>query len=135
MQAHGFAGAAELATVSNDWGAAEANSKQAATALRVRDVALPRAQAQLFFANALTAFGEGSNCHRSASVGISAEDHARQRSRWARSPSRIFQSQMVLNLLQGNALLAADAEQALEEILREPGQLQWQREPLETIAA
>lgn len=134
VQAHGFAGAAELATVSNDWGAAEANSKQAATALRVRDVALPRAQAQLFFANALTAFGEGRTV-----IGQQALESAlkimRGNAQDGAIAKQIFQSQMVLNLLQGNALLAADAEQALEEILREPGQLQWQREPLETIAA
>ncbi len=134
VQASGFAGAAELATVAGDWPAASANSKQAAAALRVRDVALPRAQAQLFFANAITAFGENRGI-----IGQQALESALKIMRGTAQDGalakQIFQSQMVLNLLQNNMLQATDAEQALDEILREPGLRQWQAEPLETIAA
>ncbi len=134
VHAQGFAGAAELATVSRDWAAAESNSKQAASALRMRDVALPRAQAQLFYANALTAFGQNR-----AVLGQQALESAlkimRGNAQDGALAKQIFQSQLVLNLLQGGALQAADAEQALEQILQEPGPKEWKAEPLETIAA
>ena len=134
VQACGFAGAAELATMAGDWPAAAANSKQAAAALRIRDVVLPRAQAQLFFANAITAFGENRGILGQQAL-ESALKIMRGNAQDGALAKQIFQSQMVLNLLQGNALQATDAEQALEEILREPGSRQWQTEPLETIAA
>jgi len=134
VQACGFAGAAELATMAGDWPAASANSKQAAAALRVRDVALPRVHAQLFFANAITAFGENRGI-----LGLQSLESALKIMRGTAQDGalakQIFQSQMVLNLLQNNVLQVSDAEQALAQILREPGTRQWQTEPLETLAA
>ena len=134
VQAEGYAGAAELATMSGDWVSAEANSKQAATAFRIRDVVLPRAQAQLFFANAITAFGENRNVLGQQSLESSLKI-MRGTAQDGALAKQIFQSQMVLNLLQSNSLQVADAEAALAEILQEPGVHQWQAEPLETIAA
>ncbi len=134
VQAEGYAGAAELATMSGDWLAAEANSKQAATAFRIRDVMLPRAQAQLFFANAITAFGENRAVFGQQSL-ESALKIMRGTAQDGALAKQIFQSQMVLNLLQSNSLQAVDAEAALAEILHEAGVHAWQADPLETIAA
>lgn len=134
VQANGFAGAAELATMSSDWGAAEANSRQAAAAFRIRDVLLPRAQAQLFFANAITAFGENRGLFGQQSL-ESALKIMRGNAQDGAMAKQIFQMQMVLNLLQGNALQVVDVEALLSEILQEPGVEQWQADPLETIAA
>ena len=134
VQANGFAGAAELATMSSDWSAAEANSRQAAAAFRVRDVTLPRAQAQLFFANALTAFGENRGVFGQQSL-ESALKIMRGTAQDGAIAKQIFQMQMVLNLLQGNSLQVVDAEAVLAEILQEPSAEQWRMDPLETIAA
>ncbi len=134
VQANGFAGAAELATMSGDWTAAESNSKQAAAALRMRDVMLPRAQAQLFFANAITAFGENRGVLGKQSL-ESALKIMRGTAQDGAMAKQIFQMQMVLNLLQANALQVVDAEAVFAEILDEPGIGPWQVEPLETIAA
>ena len=134
VQANGFAGAAELATMSADWNAAEANSRQAAQAFRIRDVMLPRAQAQLFFANAITAFGENRGLFGQQSL-ESALKIMRGTAQDGAMAKQIFQMQMVLNLMQGNALQVVEAEAVLDEILHEPGAEQWQSEPLEMIAA
>ncbi len=134
VQASGFAGAAELATVADEWPVAESNSKQAAAALSNSDVSLPRQQAQLFFANAITAFGLNRQVLGNQSL-ESALKIMRGTAQDGAVAKHIFQLQMVLNLMQNNALQAADAEQALSEILREPGERQWKTEPLETLAA
>lgn len=134
VQASGFAGAAELATMSGDWNAAEANSKQAAAAFRIRDVLLPRVQAQLFFANALTAFGQNRGILGQQSL-ESALKIMRGTAADGAMAKQIFQMQMVLNLMQSNQLQLVDVEALLSEILQEPGAVQWQADPLETIAA
>ncbi len=134
VQASGFAGAAELATVADEWPAAELNSKQAAAALSSTEVSLPRQQAQLFFANAITAFGQNRQVLGNQNL-ESALKIMRGTAQDGAVAKHIFQLQMVLNLMQNNALQAADAEQALTEILREPGERQWKTEPLETLAA
>ncbi len=134
VHANGFAGAAELATMSGDWSVADVNSRQAAAAFRIRDVMLPRAQAQLFFANAITAFGQGRGTFGQQSL-ESALKIMRGTAQDGAMAKQIFQMQMVLNLLQGNVLQIVDAEALLDEILREPGAEQWQADPLETIAA
>jgi CHAT domain len=134
VQASGFAGAAELATLTGDANAAEANSRQAAAAFRIRDVMLPRAQAQLFYANAIAAFNENRGLFGQQSL-ESALKIMRGTAQDGAMAKQIFQMQLVLNLMQGNALQIVDAEAVLGEILREPGIEQWQMDPLETIAA
>ena len=134
VQAYGYAGAAELATMASDWNAAEANSKQAAGAFRIRDVALPRAQAQLFYANAITAFGQNRGVFGQQSL-ESALKIMRGTAQDGAMAKQIFQMQMVLNQMQSNFLQVVDAEAVLAEILQEPGTKQWQTEPLETLAA
>lgn len=134
IQASGFAGAAELATMSGDWVTAESNSKQAAAAFRIRDVILPRAQAQLSFANAITAFGEKRGLYGQQSL-EAALKIMRGTAQDGAMAKQIFQMQMVLNLLQSNSLQVVDAEAVLAEVLQEPGLKQWQADPLETIAA
>lgn len=134
VQASGYAGAAELATLTGDTTAAEANSRQAAAAFRIRDVMLPRAQAQLSYANAITAFSENRGLFGQQSL-ESALKIMRGTAQDGAMAKQIFQMQLVLNLMQGNALQIVDAEAALDEILHEPGVEQWQADPLEMIAA
>ncbi len=132
VQACGFAGAAELAAAAGNLAAADTLCKQAASALRT--VALPRAQAQLAYASASVAFAENRTV-----VGTQQLETAltimRGNAQDGAAVATIFQAQMVLDLLQADALTVADAEQALTVILQEPGAQQWQTAPLDTIAA
>jgi tetratricopeptide (TPR) repeat protein len=131
IQVFGFAGAAELAASAGNLSAADTLCKQGAAALR--SASIPRAQAQLAFANAALAYAENRSAagaqHLESALTImhgSAKDGA--------AVAPVFQAQMVLDLLQADALTVADAEDTLTEILQEPGLQQWQTAPLETIA-
>lgn len=133
-QAYGYAGVAELAACAGNTTAADGAIKLATAALRGVDMALPMAQARLAHAAAVFAYGENDRGTGQQQFAIAlklmqgnAQDGSAAR--------QIFQTQMVLDLLQANALPVVDIEQLLGEILREPSTYQWQANLMENIAA
>lgn len=126
-------GAAELALYANNLPLAERLLQKATIALRARDVALPRKQAQLSFVSAAVSFAKNQG-----QAGIQNLDAALKLMRGSAQSGavveEIFQAQMTLDLLAANNLTSGDAEEILGEVLREPSTVDWQLWPLKTLA-
>ncbi|MFN3191697.1 MAG: CHAT domain-containing protein [Aureliella sp.] len=131
---YGGASASELGVYANRLDLAERLGNQARAALRTRTISLPRAQAQLAFATALRNFAGDRSAMAVASLD-SALKLMRGTPQTGVVVESVFQTQMTLDLLAGNQISPADAEQLLDQLLREPTKLDWQLKPLETLTA
>ncbi len=126
-------GTAELSIYAGKLPTADLLLKQAAIGLRLREVELPRLQAQAAYVAAMQAFSQdrrviGQNnlstalklMHGSVETGSVAV--------------RVFQAQLTLNRFADGALTGRVAEQILTQVIAEPTPRDWQNEPLEMLA-
>ena len=134
VQVAALIGGGELAIYMGDMATADKLLRQAAVVLRGREIALPRAQAQLSYTAGLLAFGQNR-----AALGSSNLEAALKFMRGTPATGAvvesIFQAQLTLDLLAGNSLTAAQAEQVLSEAVAEPTREDWELHPLKTLAA
>lgn len=125
---------AELAIYANNLALAERLTKQAIASLRNREISIPRLQAKLAFVRSSLAFAQDKGA-----IGVTQLDNALKLMRGTAQSGAVvedvFRAQMVLNLLANNNLTSGDAEDLLSEILREPGEVDWQLSPLKTLAS
>ncbi len=133
VQVAALVGAGELSVLAADFASADKLLRQVAVVLRGREVALPRAQAQLSFVSASLAFAQNRG-----TLGISNLDAALKFMRGSAATGAvvesIFQAQLTLDLLASQALNAIEVEQVLLETVAEPSPVDWELNPLKTLA-
>lgn len=130
----GLVGAMELAIYSGDVVQAEKIATQAAAVLGRRDVVLPRRRARFAYCNSLAAYSKNQGVRGRNALFESLKAMQGSAATGAVVP-RVFQTQMVLDLLAGGALTKTVAEEILIKLVAEPTPIQWQSRPLETLAA
>lgn len=129
-----LSGLAELSLLAGDQAEAKKSTARIATALRSRDVSLPRFQARLAFLECLLALREkqAAPAWNRLSAALSL---MRGNAAMGAIPERIFQKQLALDLLASGQITQLDADQILSQLLAEPSQQEWEVQPLETLSA
>ncbi|MCA9126469.1 MAG: hypothetical protein KDB22_05265, partial [Planctomycetales bacterium] len=126
-------GTTELAFYAGEIARADKLATQATAILARRDVMLPRQFAQLGFVQAGMAYARNrGGLGRSALLESLAAVHGNATT--GAAVPEVFQIQMTLDLLASGAITQQVASTTLTQLLAEPGPLQWQLRPLETLA-
>ncbi len=112
---------------------AEKAVAQAAPLLRNRDVMLPKEDARLKHTQALIAFlgGKGPLGKRLLAESLSAMQGD---ARTGAIVPEIYQAQLTLNMLASQTISDQVADDLLVDLMGEPGPVQWQIRPLDTLA-
>ncbi len=124
----------ELAAISGNMQVHDAIVKQMLTSLREKDVGLPRIQAALGYSMARAAAAQNQSGAALVQLDTSVNMLRGSQLTGAATP-RVFQTQMILELLSRGDLPDVAGEEALGAVLGEPSDEQWLLRPLECMVS